>query len=298
MLVNNAFRSAARSSFLWVVICLLLMIGTGYAEVKPLPIDFSGGIPAKESGFLSDMEYKDESIHVWIEAGREYGTNYWVAYIKIVDPTQIRSVSAGGFDSVKVMPGTVLANRVNAILAVDGDYYNYTSDGYLIRQGVKYRDVPNRYRDTLMIDDKGDFHIVMPATEEKLQPFREMNIINSFNFGPALVIDGELRKTIPSNNQVKANDPRQRVCVAQIGELEYFCIASEGPADAGSRGMTLKEVAKLAYDLGAKQAYNLDGGNSAMLIFAGRKINAVDNKNLRDLSDILYFASAETESGN
>ena len=28
------------------------------------------------------------------------------------------------------------------------------------------------------------------------------------------------------------------------------------------------------------------------------KINAVDNENLRDLSDILYFASADFESGN
>jgi exopolysaccharide biosynthesis protein len=298
MHAKGKFRFSVRSLLLLVVIYLFQAIGTGYAEVKPLPTDFSGGMPAKESGFISDTEYKDESIHVKIEAGREYGTNYWVAYVKISDPSQIRSISAGGFESTKVMPGMVLANRVNAILAVDGDYYNYTSDGYLIRQGQKYRDVPNRYRDTLMIDDKGDFHIVMPATEENLQPYREMNIINSFNFGPALVIDGELRKNIPSNNQVKANDPRQRVCVAQTGEREYFCIASEGPADEGSRGMTLKELAKLVYDLGAKQAYNLDGGNSAMLIFAGKKVNAVENKNLRDLSDILYFASAETESGN
>jgi exopolysaccharide biosynthesis protein len=277
--------------------CLFLFTGAAQAEVKPLPIDFSGGLPAQEDGFKSDMEYEDESIHVRIETGRAFNTNYFVAYIKIADPTQIRSAAAGGFESDKVMPGEVLAKRVNAVLAVNGDYFNYTGDGYLVRQGEKYRDVPNRYRDTLMIDENGDFHIVMPATEEKLAPFRDMKIINSFNFGPALVIDGVKRTTIPSNNQVKANDPKQRMCVAQTGKLEYFCIASEGPEEKGSRGMTLKELASVAFDLGAVNAYNLDGGYSTMLLFGGKKVNAPNNKNVRDISDILYFASADTKAG-
>ena len=281
-----------------LIISSFIVVLPASAEVKSLPIDFTGGAAAQASGFISDTEYKDDSIHVWIEKKRAYNTNYWIAYVKVTDPTQIRSVSAGGFDSVKTMPGTVLAKRVNAILAVDGDYYNYTSDGYLIREGIKYRDVPNRYRDTLLIDDKGDFTIVMPATEEKLALYRDKNIVNSFNFGPALVINGELRDSIPNNNQVKAFDCRQRLCVAQTGELEYFCIASEGPTEAGSTGLTIKQLAQVAFDNGAKQAYNLDGGNSTMLIFAGKKINAVDNENLRDLSDILYFASADFESGN
>ena len=268
-------------------------MGTAVAEVTALPIDFSGGEAAHSDCFLSDLEYEDESIQVRIEKGRKYETNYWVAYITVADPSQIRTVSADGFDSESVMSGTVLAKRVNAILAVNGDYFSYSTDGYIVREGILYRDVPNRFRDTLMIDENGDFILISPATDENLEPYRQANIINSFNFGPALVIDGVIRDPIPNNNQVMANDNRQRLCIAQTGELSYLCIASEGPADSGSKGLTLKQLAQLAFDLGAEQAYNLDGGNSTMMIFNGQKINAVDNENVRDISDIVYFASAD-----
>ena len=39
-------------------------------------------------------------------------------------------------------------------------------------------------------------------------------------------------------------------------------------------------------------AYNLDGGDSTMMIFRNEKINDKDNENTRNISDIIYFASA------
>lgn len=84
--------------------------------------------------------------------------------------------------------------------------------------------------------------------------------------------------------------PRQRMCLAQVGPLEYLCIATAGPV-RGSDGMTIEQFAAFVHSFGVQQAYNLDGGDSTMLIFHGEKINDVDNGTLREISDIVYFAS-------
>jgi exopolysaccharide biosynthesis protein len=268
-----------------------LCLGTpARADIISLPIDFSSGLPARQDSFVSDWEYRDESIHVVIEQGRQLNTDYWAARITIATPAQLRSVSAGGFDSNMVMPGESLARRVNAILAVDGDYYCYIDSGYLVRQGELYRNLPAGDRDVLLIDERGDFHIVPAATPESLATYEGRGIVNSFNFGPALVIDGErVKRYVDQDNA--ANKGRQRMCVAQVGPLEYMAIACAGPA-RGSQGMTLDQFSKLVHSYGVKNAYNLDGGDSTMMIFDGQKINDVKSQSVRSISDILYFASA------
>ena len=70
-----------------------------------------------------------------------------------------------------------------------------------------------------------------------------------------------------------------------------MALCCAGPV-RGSEGMDLLQFAQLAKELGAVTAYNLDGGDSTMMIFDGQKINDKQNANTRDISDIIYFASA------
>ena len=88
-----------------------------------------------------------------------------------------------------------------------------------------------------------------------------------------------------------------RSCIAQIerGRMEYLIVVSEGPDESSGGGLTLVEFAAFVSTLGVQNAYNLDGGNSAALIFMGEKINAADNPYHRPLSDIIYFGSAVQE---
>ena len=55
--------------------------------------------------------------------------------------------------------------------------------------------------------------------------------------------------------------------------------------------MTITQFAQLAAQEGAVTAYNLDGGDSAMLYFHGKKLND-RSQTSRKISDIVYFASA------
>ena len=51
------------------------------------------------------------------------------------------------------------------------------------------------------------------------------------------------------------------------------------------------EFADIMHQLGCKQAYNLDGGNSATLVFNGKIVNEKKAAE-RDVQDIIYFATA------
>ena len=190
-----------------------------------------------------------------------------------------------------------IAQRVNAVLAINGDYFSFQKGmdggGYLVRQGVKYNEKPIWGRDVLLIDAQGDFYVEPKLTDELIARYEEMGVVNSFNFGPGLVVDGKKLETYHAFYN-SAQDRAQRCAIAQVkrGELEYLCVVCEGSQQSPDGGMTILEFADFVYSLGVETAYNLDGGNSSAMIFQGEKINAVENRDLRPLSDIIYFASA------
>ena len=256
-----------------------------------LPIDFSGGYPIDRGRFVTDLEYEDPTIHVTLESGRHMDCTWWAARIKIASPTQLRTISAGGFNTNMTMLGTALARRVNAVLAIDGDYYFYTGKGFILRQGTVYRNLLDGSTDVLLIDEFGDFQVIRNAMPESCSNYMNgRRIINAMYFGPALVLDGQVVRNVSGTNMAY-DQGRQRMCIAQVGPLEYMCICCAGPA-RGSEGMTLQVFADFVAGFGVQTAYNLDGGDSTMLIFNGEKINDVNNASSRKISDIIYFASA------
>ena len=61
--------------------------------------------------------------------------------------------------------------------------------------------------------------------------------------------------------------------------------------DGRSAGVTLPELATIFEQLGATEAYNLDGGGSSTMYFNGALVNNPLGKgNERGTSDILYVA--------
>lgn len=261
------------------------------AQYEPIPLeDPVGRVPKAECYLPDEGGYEDGSLSVRIETIREHDTNIVVARVKIADPSQIRTAMSARYGSNSNALPHKLAQRVNAVLAINGDFFSFNYTGYLVRQGELYRDRTHEKFDVLIIDDKGDFHILVDPTEEQTHGF-EGKIINSFNFGPALVKDGEIITTTKELN-VGLYKETQRMGIGQIGPLEYICVATEGPEQKGSDGLTVAEFAQLMKDLGAVQAYNLDGGSSSAMMLGGEKINARGGKQ-RPICDLLYFSTLE-----
>ena len=306
---NTTMKNTLR--WLAVAVLLLLMLFlvpsgaiVAQAEIVEIPLTAKECIAPWPNCYLSDREYEDPSISVKIESGRIYDTNYLVARVKIANATQIRSAMSSSYYNPSTMMGTTIARSVKSVLAINGDYYGSRSNiGLVAKQGKIYRtkcDNPEpkskRRYDVLIIDDRGDLHILPQATNADIEAFQG-TIINGFTFGPGLVING-VRQTGFVDMDNACFKEAQRMCIAQVGELEYLCICSEGPEDKGSKGLTLEQFTDLVTSFeGVQMAYNLDGGSSATMVFKNGnayydKINSPNNPKRRPLYDILYFASA------
>ncbi|MDO4837018.1 MAG: phosphodiester glycosidase family protein [Clostridia bacterium] len=282
--------------------CLAFLIASpALAEVTPLDLDQTvPGNPAKEDGWLSDEEYQDESIHVTVEHSNVGKVKTSIVRVKIADASQIRTaMSKDNYDDKTYVKATAMAKHVNAIAAVNGDFFKYFYKiGYVVRQGVFYRDALNGERDVLIIDDKGDFHAVRNATSESMADYlantfpQDRKVINTFTLGPVLVENGEVQEITTREFQYRYK--MQRVCIVQTGELEYAIVECDGKADATS-GMTMANFAEYVQSLfpDCILAYNLDGGGSTNVIVNNVRIHK--NTDARNISDILYFASAASE---
>ena len=284
-----------RRSLIAIIVLLLLLAQSAAAELKPLPMDSDvGGNPWKEENMIGKDEYQDESLHVVIERIRHQGHWMIIARATIKDPSQLRTAASyGTYDDHRYVKVKLMTKSVNSVLAMDGDFFKYHDFGYVVRQGTLYRDCPDGEHDVLLIDNYGDFHALKYGTLDTINAavaaFEDgRHVVNSFNFGPILVLDGQ-----PQDVAYKFYQPstrQQRIAIAQTGELSYAIIQAEGMTD-GSKGFTLKQFAAAIAELvpETKVAFNLDGGGSAYVIFADRKLN--DNDGARAIADIIYFAS-------
>ena len=265
-------------------------------DVSPLPIDNSPGRTPIEGNFI-DHRYQDDTIIVEMEEKRMYDSDVFIAHVQIADASQLRTAYAGPkIDSNRTNHPSRLAQNYNAIVAVNGDYYPKTKAGYIVRQKEVYREKTSNNLDLLLIDELGDFHILLRGHDgqaEGVKIFKqEHEIINGFFFGPALVMDGKVLD-IPPKYEFAPHAPNPRAAIGQTGPLSYMMVAVNGRT-GGTKGVTMAVMANIMYELGCLQAYNLDGGNSATLVFHNEVYNDKPQAE-RSVTDIIYFASAGLE---
>ena len=91
----------------------------------------------------------------------------------------------------------------------------------------------------------------------------------------------------------------QHMCLCQLDKLTYLAVTTEGPDDEKDAGLTMNEFVRCLREIEGKldglkiqTAFNLDGGNSATLIFNGTYyMSNRTERNERAQSDIIYFAT-------
>lgn len=259
--------------------------------------------PEIEYPILTDRYYKDENIEIDIEEryfyntyrGREVETRYFVIDLKLSDVEYLGTHFRQKNGKVTKATTSELAQDVDAIFAINGDYFSYREYGFVVRNYTVYRDTARPPKSTSLNGD--DTLFVMP--DGSLMMFDENNamfknglpsdIYQAFTFGPRLIENNELMVTERSEvGQSSASNPR--TAIGMIEPLHYIIVVSEGRLYDGD-GMTLYELANIMKDLGCKTAYNLDGGSSTTLYFNGEVINTPGRSDgsERDISDIIYI---------
>ena len=254
------------------------------ATVDALPIDLFAPGNTPSAANYTETGYRDDTIIVELEQKRMYDSDVFIAYVKIATPSQLRTAVAGQkIGSSSTNHTSTICQNYNGIVAINGDYFTKTKAGYIVRMGETYREKTSQNMDLLLIDELGDFHIYLHGHDV------QENGVASFFFGPALGVDGEVQE-IPENYQFDPHQKNPRAGIAQLGTLTYALVAVNGRTDQ-SAGVTLAEFADIMAQIGAEQAYNLDGGNSATLAFNGEVYNDKPQAE-RSVTDIIYFASA------
>lgn len=271
-------------------------------EVEPL--SFENGTPyaPHADAFLPDgAGYADPSLSIRMETMRAYDTTIQLFWVQIADASQLRAELYKPYPSQSTARADVIAKRVQAVLAINGDYFVHRKEGYIVRNGQVLRQNYTELYHSLIIDDNGDFTILTTNSQEALDAY-EGTIAQLMVFGPALVIDGEKVEDFTATGPgiLKECTPQketQRIALCQMDTLSYLIVATEGPENKGSTGLTIPEFAQLCYDLGAKNAFNLDGGSSSSVILNYKKVNALSTGKIRAIGDILYFVTAVPEEG-
>ena len=248
---------------------------------------------AAKTATVTDSSYKDDNISVNLSETTVNNTQVYVADITLSSSDYLKTAFAQNAYGTNVTAKTsVTAADNNAILAVNGDYYGANSTGYVIRNGVVYRDTvrEDSSNGDLAIYKDGSFKIIY---EDQISAEQLVNdgVVNLLAFGPALVENGEIAvDTNTEVGQAMASNPRTAIGI--IDENHYIIVVSDGRTSE-SEGLSLYQLAEVMKSYGAKTAYNLDGGGSSTLYFNGQVINKPTiggNKiSERAVSDIVYI---------
>ncbi len=245
----------------------------------------------KDEPTVTDTSYSDENITIEITTYRKYGTDIYVADVKLNSPDYLKCAFANDVFGKNVTAKTSeIATGKQAIFAVNGDFYGALDAGYVIRNGILYRAGEGIKRDCLVIGKDGSFDVVYDnsVTAEKLF---ENGARHVFSFGPGLLVNGEIYSKIDRYEGIGPSD-NPRTAIGIIDDLHYVFVVCDGRTSESS-GLTVRELAQFMKTLGVDCAYNLDGGGSSTMYFNGKVINKPttygDEINERSVSDIVYI---------
>ena len=114
-----------------------------------------------------------------------------------------------------------------------------------------------------------------------------------YSFGPYLLLDGKMSERAYANNENK--NPRCAIGMVEPGH--YVAIMCEGRLKR-SAGVTISYLAKMMRAKGCQVAFNMDGGQTAVMVFMGKQLNQIGaydggKTNSRPTSEVLGFGTSE-----
>ncbi|WP_084126471.1 phosphodiester glycosidase family protein [Demequina sp. NBRC 110054] len=241
----------------------------------------------------SDADSPEVTISTYTYGDGDYAATYYVADVTFSDITQLQSAFANDEYGTNIIDDpSEIAEDVGALFAINGDYYGFRDTGIEIRNGVAYRDEGTRTGAVIYEDGTME---VYDETATSAQELLDDGAWLTLSFGPALVDDGEIASDLDTyevdtnfgNHSIQGDQPR--TAIGMISANHYVFVVVDGRTD-DSAGVTLEELAEIMQDLGATEAYNLDGGGSSTMVYNGDVVNYPGGSGEeRGTSDILWF---------
>lgn len=280
--------------------------GKPVAEEKPVEIPaWNALLPElNERGFLAEGEFihsseedglwifVDETTKIVIE--RKYDASQPLTWFEcdiwtdIEQGEMLRTIWNDDVRRTKVrVDAAETAKKHNVVFATNTDYFTYRvsvdngrptgvvvrggeilyDDGYATREKADKAGMPNLDMVAFMKD--GSLNVYR-SDEISAQEMIDLGAYDVYSFGPYLMKDGKLTQQAYDANESK--NPRCALGMVEPGHYVYIMV--EGRLDR-SHGIAMKELAKLMRAKDCDVAINLDGGQTAVLIFMGQQLNKI-----------------------
>lgn len=299
-------------------------------EATPAPTEvpaYMAHMPALNAkGFLDEGEYlyssEDEGLWIYVSQTskviiqRKYDATQPLTWFEAdlygdLDAGEmLRTVQNDPEKMGKVrVAATETAKKHNVVFAMNTDYYTYRvavnnnrHTGVVIRDGrILYDDPYTEKQVTNSMFPNLDMLAFMPdgslkvyhSWEKTAQEFIDEGVQTVYSFGPYLLLDGKVSERAYANNENK--NPRCAIGMVEPGH--YVAIMCEGRLKR-SAGVTISYLAKMMRAKGCQVAFNMDGGQTAVMVFMGKQLNQIGaydggKTNSRPTSEVLGFGTSE-----
>ncbi len=299
-------------------------------EATPAPTEvpaYMAHMPALNAkGFLNEGEYiyssEDEGLWIYVSQTskviiqRKYDATQPLTWFEAdlygdLDAGEmLRTVQNDPEKMGKVrVDATETAKKHNVVFAMNTDYYTYRvavnnnrHTGIVIRDGrILYDDPYTEKQVTNSMFPNLDMLAFMPdgslkvyhSWEKTAQEFIDEGVQTVYSFGPYLLLDGKVSERAYANNENK--NPRCAIGMVEPGH--YVAIMCEGRLKR-SAGVTISYLAKMMRAKGCQVAFNMDGGQTAVMVFMGKQLNQIGaydggKTNSRPTSEVLGFGTSE-----
>jgi len=233
-------------------------------------------------------EYLSEDVSIRITTTDAAGIRFHVADIYIRNIENFRTAFANDvFGRGQREYAWDISMEKGAILSVNGDYYGARDDGVVIRNGELYRDT--LYQDVCVLYRDGVME-TCTADEFDCAAAVERGAWQAWSFGPML-LDSEGKAMSLFNSVVVNHNPR---CGVGYYEPGHYCFVIVEGRNEHSRGATLAEFSYIFEQLGCTAAYNMDGGNTAVMTYGSRLVSE-PSQGGRPVTDIIMIAEVDGE---
>lgn len=232
--------------------------------------------------------YQSQNVAVSCARGEAYESNYILVDVYVQDIMCFSTAFSSGAFMGSIQSVPEMFQDSGAILAVNGDFYTQRLYGPIVRNGIVYASYISRDWDTAILRTNGELVTYDYGKLNADDPALE-NAYQTWIFGPALLDEtGAAKETFRS--AVTPENPRTAIGYYEPGH--YGILVADGRSET-SRGLTMRELSLLCQTLGFSAAYNLDGGQSSVLIAQGGVLNE-PFKGGRRISDAILIRDLPT----